>query len=635
MVIGLTLLLMYFAYLEIIRRSLDIFNCRETDPSDGNEYAGFTSINCEGGYCICYEPGGVHMRLMYINIIPICVYVLGFPLFVHCVIKKNRHIIMEDQLLRAHDLGSVQAENKFAFWVRQRYSRMYYQFKPDKVHWIIVILWRKFMIVLIGGLLRNNASFQLAIMMLVLFTCYILHMKNRPYMSTVERLHVIEEHKAAVNDGVLTQVTIAAHIKQATDDRTTRMERKHKRGGRGGSSLNSAIQFAQRDGRDEKPESYFFNYNTMEAILLSCAILVCLCGVMFVSGELQRKGNEVPQVVATVFLTVVVMGSMVYIGVVFCSELGVKVPPLLLRLFADAKTALQKQNELKGLTIEDDDVELSANPLMRSQQNQILLDAAKDVAQKHQQMAAESAAAASAMSIQQDEMLLNMRNLKKNQAKNQTPARRRGKKNNKKKGSKGKKGFGPMALGDGDGEGIEMASVGSFLESKDGSPELSIDTKRKKKERQHTTASKSGWERNIVSTEDLGLDAVEVEMNASDMSLNPLHGGSSGGSLKKKGKSKKGRQNKKKKNQSFARESEGMDMFDTASGQNQRVNPLNRFQNSEETELSVADDRNTFSNIADTEDVYTDDESGKRYSIDRASGESKWLVEDDSNVSAF
>ena len=58
MIIGLTLLLLYFFYLELIRRSLDIFNCTPTDPADGNLYTSFTSISCEAGYCVCWEEGG-------------------------------------------------------------------------------------------------------------------------------------------------------------------------------------------------------------------------------------------------------------------------------------------------------------------------------------------------------------------------------------------------------------------------------------------------------------------------------------------------------------------------------------------------------------------------------------------------
>ena len=62
------------------------------------------------------------------------------------------------------------------------------------------------------------------------------------------------------------------------------------------------MKHANRDGRNEGPASYFFNYNTMESVLLACAILVCICGVMFVSEELYLPGNEIPQIIATMFL---------------------------------------------------------------------------------------------------------------------------------------------------------------------------------------------------------------------------------------------------------------------------------------------------------------------------------------------
>ena len=94
MVIGLMLLCMYFFYLELIRRTLDVFNCKETDPSDGKFYAGFTSIGCDGGYCVCWEENGVHLRIFMVNILPICFYVIGFPTFVYLVIRKNRCVFL-------------------------------------------------------------------------------------------------------------------------------------------------------------------------------------------------------------------------------------------------------------------------------------------------------------------------------------------------------------------------------------------------------------------------------------------------------------------------------------------------------------------------------------------------------------
>ena len=129
-------------------------------------------------------------------------------------------------------------------------------------------------------------------------------------MSTVERLMVIEEHKARAIDGDKKALIIQKHIQKATDDRANK---KRRSGGINTSSLGDAVKHANRDSRNEGPASYFFNYNTMESVLLACAILVCICGVMFVSEELYLPGNEIPQIIATMFLTIIVMGSMVSI----------------------------------------------------------------------------------------------------------------------------------------------------------------------------------------------------------------------------------------------------------------------------------------------------------------------------------
>jgi hypothetical protein len=526
MIIGLTLLLMYFFYLELIRRTLDVFNCKETDPSDGNFYAGFTSIGCDGGYCICWEPGGVHARIAVVNIVPIIVYVIGFPTFVYFIIKKNRVVIMEDQLLRAHDLGTVEAENRFAFWIRQRYSRMYYQFKPASVGWIIIILFRKFMIVLIGGLLRHNPAFQLSIMMLVLFTCYILHMKHRPYMSTVERLLVIEESKALAEQGDEIHIVIQMHIKEALDDLAAKKLRKTNNN-RSASSLGSALAYANREGRDDGPESFFFNYNTMEAILLSCAILVCLCGVMFVSGELYLKGNEFLQIVATMFLTSIVLGSMVYIGVVFASEMRVKVPNWLMRCFADAKTALEMKKEKEGLDGNDGDIELNANPLLKSLEEKERLQEAHALAEAHKEAAAKSQEHA-------DQLLLNMRNLKKKAA-TAGPRRRNKKKTTKKKIKEMKQTTNIDTTTDSLNQSpeFELSTMMSNLDNEVVSrkEELSLSKKSGKKKPNKKKKGRSNKKKilkkhldeSFTSTE--GIDMDIFEMQHEDAFVNPLHGG--------------------------------------------------------------------------------------------------------------
>merc|ERR1711871_465293 len=142
--------------------------------------------------------------------------------------------------------------------------------------------------------------------------------------SSVERLHCIEEHKALALEGNRRHLEIAAHIKKATDERDARHRRK--RNARNTSRLDSVMDYASTRSQRKGPESFFFNYNTMEAILLSCAILVCLCGVMFTSGQLDKPENEWQQIIVTFFLTTIFFGSILYIGVVFASELQIKVP---------------------------------------------------------------------------------------------------------------------------------------------------------------------------------------------------------------------------------------------------------------------------------------------------------------------
>ena len=606
MIIGLTLLLLYFFYLELIRRSLDLFNCSPTDPPEesGKLYTSFTSIECEAGYCVCYEEGGVHLRIFTINWIPITVYVTGFPLFVSLIIKKNRTIIMEDQLLRAHDLGAVEAENPFAFWVRQRYSRMYYQFKPTKVNWIRVILWRKFMLVFIGILLRNNPSFQLAIMLLTLFTCYVLHMKHRPYMSSVERRLCIEEHKALAEQGDKAHMVIASHIKKAIVERDAKMKRTATLGKGGGFSLDAALGATDWRRRRKGPESFFFNYNTMEAILLSCSILVCLCGVMFTSGQLDKPENEWQQVMVTFFLTTIFFGSMLYIGVVFASELGIKVPKCLMRCFADAKTALQKQNEAEGHKrgSEYGDIELNANPMIKSAEDEARIAAAKEEAEAHRRIADQHAAAASKLASDQHAMTLKMRSLKKKAATGgRGKARRRGGKRVKSKN----KSFASTAIDVGAANESAGEAAPAARSPKKGM-KVNISKNRQTKVSMRSkmaSPSRKSLFRNIApgglgskASAEISMDMFEAEtLGSNDAETNPLR--------------------------------LSVDPVAETLG----VEPAVALPTTEEDGYYSLTQISTEDGIAD---VYKDDKTGRRYSVSRRSSVTQWLA-DDGNTTSF
>ena len=123
-----------------------------------------------------------------------------------------------DQLLRAHDLGETRSDaidaislrarpcrsrSTATYDIRKKYHKLYYHFKPGKVYWMIIILVRKFGISLFALLFRRNVSFMLSCCLLLLFACYVLQVRHRPYMSSVEKEAVKENHRLKAHDAEL------------------------------------------------------------------------------------------------------------------------------------------------------------------------------------------------------------------------------------------------------------------------------------------------------------------------------------------------------------------------------------------------------------------------------------------------
>ena len=77
--------------------------------------------------------------------------------------------------------------------------------------------------------------------------------------------------------------------------------------------------------RRQEPE-YYFDYNTVEATLLACGVLVCLAGVLFENDRFDKAAIEANPALAwqREFITYIIMGlilcSLVYYAVVFLSE---------------------------------------------------------------------------------------------------------------------------------------------------------------------------------------------------------------------------------------------------------------------------------------------------------------------------
>ena len=70
--------------------------------------------------------------------------------------------------------------------------------------WILVIILRKFLVSLAAIIFRKNASFQMAIILMVLFGSFAVQVIYRPYMSPSEYAEILELHATEMGgDGVV------------------------------------------------------------------------------------------------------------------------------------------------------------------------------------------------------------------------------------------------------------------------------------------------------------------------------------------------------------------------------------------------------------------------------------------------
>jgi hypothetical protein len=299
--IGVSLVLMYYGYLYITRTTLDIFNCGPTSPDDGFEYM-------EAIFVKCYEPGGLHNNLFPWAVFFFLFYSCGYPALVGFILWRGRESAKEDQLLRANGTGATRKTNPNCFDFRKRYHKLYYNFKPDFVWWILVIILRKFLVSIAAIIFRKNASFQMAIILMVLFGSFAVQVIYRPYMSPAEYTNILEQHAADMGEN------------SAVFDSTYR-KKVHKNVKLGGEQLPTLGQTAKAVG------NFFFNYNTVEATLLTSAIFICLAGIMFQSGRLSTARYAGQRTALSVWVMFLMITSIIYWIAVFITEFIITVRP--------------------------------------------------------------------------------------------------------------------------------------------------------------------------------------------------------------------------------------------------------------------------------------------------------------------
>jgi hypothetical protein len=197
-----------------------------------------------------------------------------------------------------------------------------------------------------------------------------------------------------------------------------------------GRMVRTLSEAARREKDSGRVSDYYFDYNTVEQVLIACSIFLSLVAIMFESGQFYQinpltgmkelRNDPTTEAFYTAVLVMggtVLIGSLVYYAVVFMAEVIGHVPGFIRMLFASKKTRMQKKREGDAEDDEDEgfemaDVNMYANPL-------------KDLEkQKAKTRDAERRAAALAKRNTQNEkqkmeMVAQMKRLKQDNARNQ------------------------------------------------------------------------------------------------------------------------------------------------------------------------------------------------------------------------
>ena len=185
-------------------------------------------------------------------------------------------------------------------------------------------------------------------------------------MSTSQRIEVVNEHRRKAANGSMLHRRIADWVKQSS---TPKHKHSFSKRRKSHSSLDSiSLEFQERkngsgglndselggeSNQKRMEKQYFWDFNTVEQVLISCAILTCLAGVMFESDRFKGSNNTFGwQGEMLTYLTIlVIFFSIVYYICVVSSEICGCTPKWIQKLLAKK----QKHHHQGGGGVDDSD----------------------------------------------------------------------------------------------------------------------------------------------------------------------------------------------------------------------------------------------------------------------------------------
>lgn len=266
----------------------------------------------------CYAIGGVQTRLVGPALGVLLFYCVGFPAGIWYLFTRHRKVIEQDQLLRATGRGDSYTENS-NYEFRKTYSKLYYAYKPSSYFWIEMIILRKFLLVVIGAIFRNNPSFQMATCLMVLFFSLVVQVHRQPFMGYRERAEIVKssmESRVLRETKELSAMELVQHMGGKTGVKESERIQKKRR------------QVSQTQYLMESQHRLLYshhrvccNYNVVEEVFLVCGVIVNLCGMMFDTTYLKDKQNETTKTVISALTITLIVGSLIYWVVVLVYEI--------------------------------------------------------------------------------------------------------------------------------------------------------------------------------------------------------------------------------------------------------------------------------------------------------------------------
>lgn len=161
---------------------------------------------------------------------------------------------------------------------------------------------------------NRNPAFQLSVALLVMFVAYALQVRHVPFMSPSERGDVLTAHRMAAATGD----PIHAALKEQMD----RVADRNKRGPKKVGWAHAKTKAEKAAVARAAAANFLYNYNTVESMLLACAVVVNLAGVMFESGRFESEYYQEQRDAVTFLVMIVIIASIIYWCVVFISEVA-------------------------------------------------------------------------------------------------------------------------------------------------------------------------------------------------------------------------------------------------------------------------------------------------------------------------